>query len=100
MNWRNPITTNTHTIYIASVRGAEHQLIINNGRCGYNLSLDIGKMSDNGEIMGEIRINEISTARLFGVEKEWKALGELRIEYKVMMDELIFLLRIKKKECW
>ncbi len=100
MNWR-AITTNTHNIYIASVLGAENQFIINNGKCGYNLGLDIGgKMDDKGAVTGEIKINEISTARLFGVEKEWEELGKLTIEYKVIMDELIFLIRIKKKECW
>jgi len=100
MNWDRTLTTNTHNIYL----GTHHprnatlptQFIITDGKHGYNF----GTYNENGE--GNMIIKNHGMAKLFTIERELEIYGELKIDYKILLDELMILLRINKerKKCW
>tara|TARA_B100000902_G_scaffold162839_1_gene158091 strand:+ start:581 stop:889 length:309 start_codon:yes stop_codon:yes gene_type:complete len=101
MTWDRTLTTNTHTIYLAShhPRNATLpvQFIITDGKHGYNFG---SYNRDSGE--GKMTIKNIGMAKLFTVEKELEVYGEVKIDYKILLGELMILLRInrERKECW
>jgi hypothetical protein len=105
MNWDRTLTTNTHTIYLANCHEnyARYfdktqicQFVVTDGKRGYNF----GNYNEDGE--GKIIIKNIGMAKLFTVEKELEVYGELKIDYKILLGELMILLRInrERKECW
>lgn len=102
MTWDRTLTTNTHNIYLARESnnyGAYKnscQFVVTDGKHGYNF----GNYDGNGD--GKMVIRNIGMAKLFTLEKELELYGKLEIDYKILLDELMILLKIcrERKECW